>query len=161
VPALITGQNIQDGTVTSRDLHNGTITDRDLALDSVHLRNLTDRAQALFRVGAAPPRITDYQDLAPIAARKLPYGGYYVVFTEFLATNTGATDDSLNCAYKVAGTVSGAAGVQAAAEASAKAQSVTVVHATKPGQIIRFVCQRNGSSSFDLSAIRFAAFRFG
>jgi hypothetical protein len=48
VPALITGQVIQDGTVTSRIFTTAHITDRDLALDSVHLRNLTDRAQGLF-----------------------------------------------------------------------------------------------------------------
>jgi hypothetical protein len=158
---IVTSSDIRDGTIRSRDIHNRTITGDDLHTRSVHLRNLTDMARSLLRVNAAPPRISDYQDLHAIVSKQLPYSGYYVVFTDFQATNTGATDDSLNCAYRVNGTTNFAAGVQVATEHTAQGQSVTVIHATQAHRRVRFACQRNGSSTFDLSHIHFAAFRFG
>ncbi|HEY0389166.1 MAG TPA: hypothetical protein VGC71_12050 [Gaiellales bacterium] len=159
--AGITGNEIADGTVTNLDLQDRTIRGKDIHLGTIRAENITALGRALLHVRAAPPAISDYHDLSPIVKRRLRYRGYYVVFTEFLATNTGSTDDSLNCAYKLGGTVSPAAGVQAASEQSSKAQSVTVIHATVRHELVRFACQRNDSSSFTLSHIRFAAFRFG
>ena len=93
-------------------------------------------------------------------SKTLTYGGFFVVFTQFRATNTGPSDAYLNCGYRVNGLTAGAAGVQAAAGHTETGLSVTVIHASRPGQTVQFACDNNGST-WNLSGIRFTAFRLG
>jgi hypothetical protein len=150
VPGMVTSRQIVDGTIQSRDVRNGTLAAVDLSVE----------ARRLVTARTSHPSINGYVSLDPIISKTLFYGGYYVVFTRFRATNTGSSDAYLNCGYRVNGITSGAAGVQAAAGQTGNGLSVTVVHAASPGQMVEFACE-NGGSTWDISASKFTAFRLG
>jgi len=150
VPGMVTSRQIVDNTVQSRDVKNGGLAAVDLSVDA--------RRLVAARTSHAP--IPGYESLNPIVSKTLAYGGFYVVFTQFRAKNTGANDVYLNCGYRVNGLTAGAAGVQAAAGHTETGLSVTVIHASRPGQAVEFACDNNGST-WDLSGIQFTAFRLG
>lgn len=150
VPGMITGKQIVNGTIQSRDVKNRGLASVDLSVEA--------RRLVTARTSHAP--ITGYESLSPIVAKTLRYGGFYVVFTQFRATNTGPSSAYLNCGYRVNGVTSGAAGVQADAGQTANGLSVTVVHAAHPNQTVEFACDNNGST-WNLSTSHFTAFRLG
>ncbi len=151
VPEMITGEQIQDGTITSRDVKDRTL----------HAYDLRPAARRLLSTHSSAAPIENYQDLDPIARQTLPYKGFYVAFTQFRARNTGASDASLNCGYRVGTNTFGAAGVFAQAGQTSHGFSVTVVAAPKPGMRVRFACQSSGSTTWNLSRIRLTSFRLG
>jgi hypothetical protein len=150
VPGMITSRRIVDNTIQSRDVKNGDLLAADLSVDA--------RRLVTARTSRGP--IAGYESLSPIVSKTLHYGGFYVVFTQFRAANTGSNDAYLNCGYRVNGMTAGAAGVQAAAGATENGLSVTVIHAPRAGQTVEFACE-NGGSTWDISGVRFTAFRLG
>ena len=151
VPEMITGEQIQDGTITSRDVKDHTL----------HAYDLRPAARRLLSTRSSAAPIENYQDLDPIVRQTLPYKGFYVAFTQFRARNTGATDASLDCGYRIGTNTFGAAGVFAQAGQTSRGFSVTVVVAPKPGMRLRFACQSGGSTTWNLSRIHLTTFRLG
>jgi hypothetical protein len=94
VPEMITGEQIQDGTITSRD-----VKDR-----SLHAYDLRPAARRLLSTHSSGAAVENYQDLDAIARQTLPFKGFYVAFTQFRARNSGASDASLDCGYRMAPT---------------------------------------------------------
>jgi hypothetical protein len=96
--------------------------------------------------------MADYADFTPLASYSVPVGGDYVIFTTLTVHNTGANNEYLNCAYRVDGTLNGAAGVDTTAGGTATGTSTGAFHA--PGAAtVEFLCAGNGNTSYDISDV--------
>jgi hypothetical protein len=102
---------------------------------------------------ATGTNITNYQNRDSIVTRAASGSGYYLAIASATVTNTGASDDDLNCGFDVAGTIAGAAGFNTTAGNTVTGSSVTVAPTTQPNQSITFVCEGSGATTFDISDI--------
>ncbi len=103
---------------------------------------------------------SSYADLTPLATYTLPASGDYVIFTQLTVLNTGASDEYLNCGYRVAGVINGASGVSTTAGATASGTSAGVVTADGP-TTVEFLCQGGGATSYDISNVAMRAHFLG
>ncbi len=97
--------------------------------------------------------VTGYQDLTPLASQALSAAGDYVVVSSLTVHNTGAANEYLNCGYRFAGAISGAAGVETTAGGTATGTSAGVVSADSPGTV-EFICTGNGATTYDITNIK-------
>ncbi len=103
---------------------------------------------------------TNYQDLTPLGSLPLTTPGDYVIFTTFTASNTGTQNEYLNCGYRFAGTVNGAAGADTTAGNSTTTTSAGVLNVESAGTA-EFVCAGNGNTTYDISHITMRAHYLG
>jgi hypothetical protein len=176
---LVTGHDVQDGSLTGADLHDRSVGGKKLRVGSVdatalgigavgtaEVGNGTLRARdfdlrrlpGVTRVTARHAPITNYTDFDPIASYRTKKAGDYIVFGLFSVTNTGSNNEYLNCGYQAAGNLFPAAGADTTAGQTTKAFPVTVVEVGKGG-IIRLVCTGSGGTTYDLSNIRMRVLR--
>src|SRR3954468_16469700 len=141
--ALITGDDIRNGTVTSADIQDGSLRARDLSAGAARLRSVT----------ATAPDITGYENRDVIVQARAPARGHWLALARFRAHNTGQSDDSLNCAYRVAGHLYGAAGAEVPAGGTATAESVGVVYVARRPSRVQLLCEASGANTIDLSHI--------
>lgn len=94
----------------------------------------------------------NYQDMTPLVSYPLPVGGDYVIFTTLTVHNTGANGEYLNCAFRLNGTLIGAAGVDTTAGATVSGTSVGAFNASGAGTV-EFLCAGNGNTTYDISNI--------
>jgi hypothetical protein len=111
-------------------------------------------SSSLESVNATAPDITNYQDMAPIISAPAGAAGYYLAIASGTVTNTGGSDDYLNCGFDVSGTISGAAGFSTAAGNATSGSSVTLAPTTAPNQTVTFICDGNGVTTFDFSNLK-------
>lgn len=104
--------------------------------------------------------VTNYQDLSTLASVALTTPGDYVIFTTFTATNTGSQDEYLNCGYRFAGTINGAAGADTTPGNPTTTTSAGVLNAASAGTA-EFVCDGNGNTTYDISNITMRAHYLG
>jgi hypothetical protein len=104
--------------------------------------------------------VAGYQDLTPLATLELAVPGDYVVFTNLTVHNTGLVNEYLNCGFRYAGVVSGAAGVDTTAGATTSGVSVGVVSVGAPGTV-EFLCTGNGATTYDIANIKMRAHNLG
>ena len=178
---LLTGANVKDNSLTGADIENGSLGLKTLS-PSVRVRLKGTRGQTGARglqgqqgiQGSAGPQgatgphgtpgagvtiattsgadASDYQDYTPLASYPLPVGGDYVIFTTLTVHNTGASGEYLNCAYRLDGTLIGAAGVETSAGATVTGSSVGAFSAPSAGTV-EFLCAGNGNTTYDISNI--------
>ena len=80
--------------------------------------------------------------------------GYYLAIASGTVTNTGTSDDYLNCGFDVSGNTSGAAGFQTTAGNTTSGSSVTLAPTTSPNETVKFICFGNGVTTFDLANLK-------
>jgi hypothetical protein len=151
--ALITGADIRDGTVSGRDIRDGSLRSGDIRDGSLHARDLSVGAARLRMVTATGPDIANYENREVIVHRRVPLSGDWLALGRFSAHNTGASDDTLNCAFLVGDRVYGAAGASVAAGETATAESVGLVHVTRSARGVALICEGSGATTFALSRI--------
>ena len=96
--------------------------------------------------------VSAYQDMTPLVSYPLPVGGDYVIFTNLTVHNTGAGSEYLNCAFRLGGTLIGAAGVDTTAGATVSGTSVGAFNAPGAGTV-EFLCAGNGNTTYDINDI--------
>jgi hypothetical protein len=141
--ALITGDDIRNGTVTSADIKDRSLRARDLGAGAARLR----------MVAARGPDIPAYENRDVIVQRRVPAPGHWLAITRFRAHNTGQSDDALNCAYRVHSQIYGAAGVSVTAGDTGTAESVGLVYAPQRRSRIQLLCEATNPAAFALSRI--------
>jgi uncharacterized protein YjbI with pentapeptide repeats len=104
--------------------------------------------------GAIGSDISNYQDREPIVTVTAPVPGYYLAIASATVTNTGASNDYLNCGFEVAGTIAGAAGFETTAGNATSGSSVTLASSTNPDQTVTFMCMGSGTTTFDIANIK-------
>jgi hypothetical protein len=114
----------------------------------------TGSPATLENVAATGADITNYQNRDPIVTANAPGAGYYLAIASATVTNTGTSDDYLNCAFEVSGAISGAAGFSTTAGNTTTGTSVTLTAATHAGEAVNFICEGSGSTTFDISHIK-------
>ena len=178
---LVTGANVKDHTLTGADVRRGSLGLATLSPAArARLAGATGPAGAQGArgvpgaqgaqgaqgaPGAQGPAgvgvttsttsgtdVTGYVDLTPLATGALGPAGDYVVFTTLTVHNTGGAGEYLNCGYRVAGTMVGAAGVETTAGGTASGSSVGAFHAAA-GATVEFVCMGNGATTYDIEDI--------
>jgi hypothetical protein len=113
---------------------------------------------ALPSSAASGPDVVGYTDYTPLVAVDVPSAGSWVVVGRFHVTNTGVSDDYLNCVYDAGGVQSGVAGAQVSAGDTAAANPVNVVSFDSPGTV-SLRCGGSGVTSFDITGISVTAIR--
>jgi hypothetical protein len=104
--------------------------------------------------------VSGYQDLTPLATLDLTAPGDYVVFSNLTVHNTGLVNEYLNCGFRFAGVLSGAAGVDTTAGATTPGVSVGVVSVDAPGTV-EFLCAGNGATTYDIANVKMRAHNLG
>ena len=94
----------------------------------------------------------NYVDFTPLASHSVTSAGDHVAFTTLTVQNTGANDEYLNCGYRVAGNLVGAAGVETTAGGTATGTSVGAFSAPSAG-LVEFACTGSGGTTYDISDI--------
>ena len=181
---LLTGADVQDGSLTGRDIRDGSLRAADFSRADLPLLKPARRARVIVRgsrgpkgdsgpPGAAGPAgapaalpsvsatgtdVTGYVDGSPLASVALPTAGTWLLLGRFDATNTGASGDYLNCAFQVGAAQAGAAGVQADPGAMSKASPVSVLRVDDP-QSASLMCGGSGVTTFDIANISMTAVR--
>jgi hypothetical protein len=148
--ALITGRDIQDGTITGADVRD----------QSIGRPELTDSALLPPRRSASHAPIVDYQDLAAIVRRPIPRG-IWLLLGRFTVTNTGASSDSFGCGFRVAGNLVPAAGASVDAGKRANVSAANVVRVSRTHRRVALLCDTNGTTTLDLSNITLTLIRLG
>ena len=175
---FVTGADVRDHSLTGVDFRNGSVganvlspaallrLKRPKGLDRGSRRSRRRRAGRRGRrtgaAGACRSRCHDelgrrhdqsnYVDLTPLASTTLSASGDYVIFTNLTVHNTGASDEYLNCGYRVNGNLNGASGVGTTAGTTSSGTSAGVVSADGP-TTVEFLCQGNGATSYDISNV--------
>lgn len=186
---LVTGRNVKDGSLTGADIKAGSLGARTLSpkarrtfKGNTGARGATGAqgpaglqgpsgaqgpagAQGALGVGitttaATGTDATDYQDLTPLGSLQLTTAGDYVIFTTFTADNTGSNNEYLNCGYRFAGQINGAAGADTTAGASTTTTSAGVLNTQGPGTV-EFLCDGNGNTTYDIHNIQMRAHYLG
>ncbi len=172
----LTGNQLRNGSVTGFDVRDGSLTRADFAAsDLAQLVGPKGDPGAKGDQGAkgdtgppgpvggpaslestnsTAPDITNYQDLEPIISAQAGAAGYYLAIASGTVTNTGGSDDYLNCGFDVDGSISGAAGFSTTAGNATSGSSVTLAPTTAPNQTVAFVCDGSGVTTFDLSNLK-------
>ena len=163
----LSGSELERDSVSGSDIKDGSIRGVDLAPATLATLIGTNGAAGpkgdagpagapatLENFGGAGPDINNYQDRDPIVAVTAPDAGYYLAIANATVTNTGSSNDYLNCGFEVAGSLSGAAGFDTTAGNSTSGSSVTVAPTTQPDQSVTFVCMGSGATTFDITDIK-------
>jgi hypothetical protein len=178
--SLLTGHDVKDASLTGADIQNDSLTGADIRPGSVGSNALSLAARANLRgargdagpqgaTGIAGPQgdpgvgvttlnasgadVANYHDLDTLATATLPQAGDYVIFARLEATNTGATDDNLNCGLFTDPTSAfGGGGTSVTAGAKSAATVVGAISTNGP-QAIFLKCQGNGVTTYDIANI--------
>lgn len=178
--SLMTGRDVQDDSLTGADVQNGSLTGADIRPGSVGSNALSLAARANLRgargdagpqgatgapglqgapgvgvttLGVAGADVANYHDLDTLATATLPQAGDYVLFGRLEATNTGATDDNLNCGLFTDPTSAfGGGGTSVTAGAMSAATVVGAISTNGP-QTVFLKCQGNGVTTYDIASI--------
>jgi hypothetical protein len=94
----------------------------------------------------------NYVDFSPLATTTVAAAGDYVTFTTLTARNTGASNEYLNCGFRVDGTIVPAAGLETTAGNSSSGTSVGAFHASA-GAAVEFLCVGGGGTTYDISDV--------
>ncbi len=158
---LITGADIRDESITGVDIRRGSVTGLNIRDGSLGVNDFSpvDLGQLVGPEGDTGPKgdtgatgpqgppgapatlesvdstgvdISNYQDGDPIVTVNAPAAGYYIAIASGTVTNTGASDDYLNCGFDVSGAISGAAGYSTTAGNTSSGISVTVAATATP-----------------------------
>lgn len=175
----LTGGNLRNGTVTGLDVRDGSLRAQDFA--SEDLAELVGpkgdtgaqgpaggkgdagatgpagpagSSATLQSSNTTAPDITNYQNGDTIISLNAGSAGYYLAIASGTATNTGASDDYLNCGFDVSGSVSGAAGFSTTAGNATAGSSVTLAPTTSANETVKFICFGSGSTTFDLANLK-------
>ena len=177
---LITGAVVKDGSITGSDIRNGSLHSADFSpatlaklTRATGATGATGETGETGAAGATGPQgpvgapatlksisstgadITNYHDGDAIVIADADAAGYYLAIASGTVTNTGSSDEYLNCGFDVAGTVAGAAGFSTTAGNATSGSSVTVAPTTTPNQTVRFVCfGSGGGNTFDLANLK-------
>ncbi len=175
---FVTGADVRDHSLTGVDFRNGSVGANVLTPAALlRLRGPKGSTGAAGAPGAAGPAgaagaqgpqgpagagvttssvsgidQSNYVDLTPLASTTLSASGDYVIFTNLTVHNTGASDEYLNCGYRVNGNLNGASGVGTTAGTTSSGTSAGVVSADGP-TTVEFLCQGNGATSYDISNV--------
>ena len=178
--SLMTGRDIQDDSVTGADIQNGSLTGADIRAGSIGSNSLSLAARANLRgtrgdtgpqgdTGATGPQgapgvgvstlnvsgadVTNYQDLDTLASVTLPKAGDYVIFGRLEASNTGTTDDNLNCGlFTDSSNPFGGGGGSVTAGTMSPATVVGAISTNGP-QAVYLKCQGGGVTTYDIANI--------
>lgn len=172
----LAGSDLKRDSVTGSDIRDGSLRGIDLAPDTLEAllgkngekgpkgdpgatgdigpQGPAGAPATLESVSATGSDISNYQDRDPIVAVTAPDAGYYLAIASGTVTNTGPSDDYLNCGFDVAGALAGAAGFETTAGNATAGSSVTVAATTGADQTVTFMCQGSGSTTFDISNIK-------
>jgi hypothetical protein len=177
--SLMTGRDVQDGSLTGADVENGSLTGVDIRPGSLGSNDLSLAARANLRgargdsgpvgaTGATGPQgnpglgvtalsfagsdVANYQDLDTLATATLPKAGDYVVFARLDAHNTGVSDDSLQCGlFTDPTTAFGGGGSNVTAGATVSESTIGAISTTGP-QTVVLKCQGSGAT-YDMANI--------
>lgn len=112
-------------------------------------------AQAtLESVSSTGADISNYQNGDPIVTANAAGAGYYLAIATGTVTNTGSSDDYVNCGFDVSGTLSGAAGFSTTAGTATSGSSVTLVPTSTSNETVKFICFGSGVTTFDLASFK-------
>ena len=177
--ALLSGRDVKDGSLTGADIQNDSLTGADIRPGSVGSNALSTFARANLRgatgpagsqgergaTGAQGPAgagvtatvatgaaVANYQDMDQLATGPLGSAGDFVVFARLTATNTGGTDDYLNCGLFINGQAVGGGGVSVPTGSTATGSTVGAVSITAPTDVT-LKCQGSGVTTFDISDV--------
>lgn len=178
--SLLTGRNVQDGSLTGADIENGSLTGADIRPGSVGSNSLSLAARTNLRgergdtgpqgdTGATGPQgvpgvgvttlnvtgadVTNYHDLDTLATVALPKAGDYVIFGHLEASNTGTTDDNLNCGlFTDSSNPFGGGGGSVTAGTMSPATVVGAISTEGP-QVVFLKCQGGGVTTYDIANI--------
>ena len=180
--ALLTGKAVKDESLTGADIQNNSLTGADIRTGSLGSNSFSAAARANLKgatgdpgeqgetgpagpagpagepgqgvkvAATAAPGITGYVDMDTIATATLPRSADYVVFARITATNTGGSDDNLNCALFIGSQAVGGGGADVAAGATASASVVGAISVTAP-QDVALRCMGNGVTTFDIANV--------
>lgn len=186
---LITGAEVKNQSLTGADIKNGSLELKTLS-KGARLGLAGDRGPAGERgpqgsqgdAGPAGPQgpagaqgapgigittaiangadASNYQDLTPLASQVLAAPGDYVIFATLTVHNTGASNEYLNCGFRLNGTINGAAGVDTTAGGTTSGTSVGALHADTAGTV-EFLCTGNGATTYDISNISLRVHNLG
>jgi hypothetical protein len=178
--SLMTGRDIQDDSVTGADIQNGSLTGADIRPGSLGSNSLSLAARTNLRgargdagpqgdTGATGPQgapgvgvttvnasgddVTNYQDLTTLATATLPKAGDYVIFARLEATNTGTTDDNLNCGLFTDPTNEFGGGGASVTAGAMSPETVVGAISTNGPQTLSLKCQGNGVTTYDIANI--------
>lgn len=107
---------------------------------------------------ASGPDVVGVADDTSLVDVEVPSAGTWLLVGRFRVTNTGASDDNLNCVYDVGGVQSGVGGAQVNAGDTAPANTVNVVLFDSPGTV-SLRCAGSGVTSFDIAGVSITAIR--
>jgi hypothetical protein len=179
---LITGRDVQDGSLTGADVQNHSLTGADIASGSLGSGLFSAQARANLQgangavgakgdIGPAGPQgpagagvsvdtvsgadAVNYQDLTPLATTTQSRSGDYVLFATLSAHNTGSVDDNLNCGLFAGDQEFGGGGTSPTAGATTSFSTVGAIHidAATPVQVV-LKCQGGGVTTYDLTNIQ-------
>lgn len=171
----LSGADLKRGSVTGSDIRNGSLHSSDFSRAT--LARLMGAGAAgtpgatgapgatgpqgeagapatLKSIGSTGADITNYQDGDAIATANADAAGYYLAIASATVTNTGGSDQYVNCGFDVAGTIAGAAGFDTTAGNATSGSSVTVAPTTSSNQTVKFVCFGGGGTAFDFANIK-------
>jgi hypothetical protein len=166
----VTGSDIRDGSLHGADFSRATLATLLRAQGAAGAAGVTGATGAAGETGPQGPvgapatlksisstaaDITNYQDGDAIVTAEADAPGYYLAIASGTVTNTGSSDEYLNCGFDVAGTVAGAAGFSTIAGDPTSGSSVTVAPTSSPNQTVKFVCfDSGGGNTFDLANLK-------
>jgi hypothetical protein len=148
--ALITGTDVQDGSITGVDIRD----------QSIGRRDISGPALLPSRLSATHAPISDYQAGAPIVRLPIPRG-IWLLLGRFTVTNTGAGSDSFGCGFHVAGNTVPSAGVSVDVGQQAHASAANVVLIGRAHRAVTVLCNTNGTTTLDLSKISLNMIKLG
>ncbi|MDX6591906.1 MAG: hypothetical protein QOJ13_1102 [Gaiellales bacterium] len=147
---LITGDDVQDGSITGVDIRD----------HSVARRDVDSRALLPPSLSATHDPITDYQDRAVIVRRPIPRG-IWLLLGRFTVTNTGANSDNFGCGFRVAGNLVQSAGASVDAGQRANVNAANVVRVGRTHRGVAVICDTNGTTTLDISKISLRLIKLG
>jgi hypothetical protein len=178
----ITGADVKSGSLSGSDLRRSSVTGGDIRNGSLHLGDFaaTSRTKllaagptgargatgaqgpggppgapaTLWSVDATGADVSNYQNGDALVTATAGGAGYYLAIASATVTNTGSSDDYLNCGFDVAGTIAPAAGFSTTAGNATSGSSVTVASTTNPNETVNFVCFGSGVTTFDLTNLK-------
>jgi hypothetical protein len=172
----LSGRDLKRDSVTGSDIRNGSLHSADFSRATLAKlmgsRGATGATGAAGATGDAGPQgpagapatlksvnatgadIGNYHDGGAIVTAEADTPGYYLAIASATVTNTGGSDEYLNCGFDVAGTVAGAAGFSTTSGDATSGSSVTVAPTSSANQAVKFVCFGSGTTTFDFANIK-------
>jgi hypothetical protein len=178
--ALLSGRDVKDDSLTGVDIQNDSLTGADIRPGSLGSNVFSTIARGNLRgaTGPAGPRgekgdtgaqgpagagvtatvvsgnsVTNYVDGDQLATGQLSAVGDYVVFAHLTATNTGGTDENLDCGLFINGQQVGGGGVYVTAGSTASGMAIGAI-SIEVSTDVALKCQQDGTpSTFDISDV--------